>query len=141
MALSLEEQMAAVASLRPPAGIDVMQSWHPNDRNCCWQAAAVTAHGSSIGCMYLREYVDFGDVRKVDFFRSWREDPLYGSLRSGKVDKTCPSCAATSNTGGGCRSAAFAFTGRWTAPDPFCPTTNDGVDLRVLPQRLLPTDA
>ncbi len=137
MALSLDEQMAAIAALRPPPGLGVMQSWHPNDRNCCWQAAAVTAHGHSIGCMYLREYVDFGDVREVDFFRSWREDRLYGTLRAGHVDKACPSCAATSNTGGGCRSAAFAFTGRWTAPDPFCPTTNDGVDLRVLPQRLL----
>jgi radical SAM protein with 4Fe4S-binding SPASM domain len=137
MALSLDEQMAAIRALRPPPGVGVMQSWHPNDRNCCWQAAAVTAHGRSIGCMYLREYVDFGDVREVDFFDSWREDKLYASLRGGAVDKACPSCAATSNTGGGCRSAAYAFTGSWTAPDPFCPTTNDGVDLRVLPQRLL----
>jgi radical SAM protein with 4Fe4S-binding SPASM domain len=137
MALTLDEQTAAIRALKPPMGLGVMQSWHPNDRNCCWQAAAVTAHGHSIGCMYLREYVDFGDVREVDFFRTWREGKLYTSLRSGRVDKACPSCAATSNTGGGCRSAAFAFTGSWTAPDPFCPTTNDGVDLRVLPQRLL----
>ena len=73
MALSLPEQMAAIAALRPPPGLGVMQSWHPNDRNCCWQAAAITAHGHSIGCMYLREYVDFGDVREIDFFRSWTE--------------------------------------------------------------------
>jgi radical SAM protein with 4Fe4S-binding SPASM domain len=137
MALSLDEQMAAIAALRPPPGLGVMQSWHPNDRNCCWQAAAVTAHGHSIGCMYLREYVDFGDVRDVDFFRSWAGNDLYRTLRGGVVEQGCSSCTATSNTSGGCRSAAFAFTGRWTAPDPFCPTTNDGVDLRVLPQRLL----
>jgi radical SAM protein with 4Fe4S-binding SPASM domain len=137
MALSLDEQMAAIATLRPPPGLGVMQSWHPNDRNCCWQAAAVTAHGRSIGCMYLREYVDFGDVREVDFFRSWAEDGLYRSLRAGAVEQGCPSCSATSGTAGGCRSAAYAFTGSWTAPNPFCPTTNQGIDLRVLPQRLL----
>ncbi len=142
MALSLDEQMAAIGALRPPPGVGVMQSWHPNDRNCCWQAAAVTAHGRSIGCMYLREYVDFGDVRERDFFRSWQEDPLYLSLRAsgvaaGGVEAGCSDCAATSNTSGGCRSAAYAFTGRWNAADPFCPTTNHGVDLRVLPQRLL----
>ena len=137
MALSLDEQMAAIASLRPPPGLGVMQSWHPNDRNCCWQAAAVSAHGRSIGCMYLREYADFGDVREVDFFQSWSTNALYRQLRAGHVDSTCPSCASVSGTGGGCRSAAYAFTGSWTAPDPFCPATNHGVDLRVLPQRLL----
>ena len=32
LALSLDEQMAAIASLKPPAGLKLMQSWHPRDR-------------------------------------------------------------------------------------------------------------
>jgi MoaA/NifB/PqqE/SkfB family radical SAM enzyme len=36
LALSLEEQMQAIAGCRPPEGLGVMQSWHPRDRNCCW---------------------------------------------------------------------------------------------------------
>ena len=120
IALSLEEQTAAIRSLpqRPP-GLSVMQSWHPNNRNCCWQAAAVDAFGRSIGCMYLREYVDFGpvgDVRHVDI---WRHNPLYRHLRSGRVERGCADCTASQGSTGGCRAAAYAFHGRWTAPDPF----------------------
>ena len=138
LALSLEEQMVALEACRPPDGLTVMQSWHPRDRNCCWQAAAVTASGRSIGCMYLREYVDFGDIRDTEFLRSWEENALYRQLRSGQVDKSCPQCSAAAlGAGGGCRSTAYAFRGSWTAADPFCTTLNDGVDLRVLPQQLL----
>lgn len=137
LALSLDEQMAALAALRPPAGLGVMQSWHPHDRNCCWQAAAINAYGDSIGCMYLREYVNFGNVRDIPFLTSWNEDPLYRTLRAGRVERGCPECSAHSKSDGGCRSAAYAFHGRWTAPDPFCSTLNAGVDLRALPARIL----
>lgn len=137
IALSLEEQMAAIRTLDPPPGLGVMQSWHPSDKNCCWQAAAVNAFGRAIGCMYLREYVDFGSVLEVPHAAIWRHNPLYRHLRSGRVERACPDCTATQSTQGGCRAAAFAFHGRWTAPDPFCETLNDGVDLRVLPERTL----
>jgi radical SAM protein with 4Fe4S-binding SPASM domain len=136
LAMSLEEQMAALAALVPPAGLKVMQSWHPNDRNCCWQSAAIDPFGRSIGCAYLREYVDYGNVRAVPFLETWKH-PLYRQLRSGTVEKSCPSCESTQGTSGGCRSAAFAFHGRWQAPDPFCSTLNEGVDLRVLPPHLI----
>jgi len=141
LSLSLDEQMAALANLRSPPGFKVMQSWHPNDRNCCWQAAAVTASGDSVGCMYLREYVNYGNVRAIPLLEGWRTNPLYRSLREGEVKKTCTSCHEKEGTHGGCRSTAFAFHGRWDAPDPFCSHLNDGVDLRVLPQRLLSQDA
>jgi radical SAM protein with 4Fe4S-binding SPASM domain len=137
LALSIEEQQAAVTNLRPPNGFKVMQSWHPNDRNCCWQAAAVNAFGDSVGCMYLREYVNFGNIRTKPLLDTWHNDPLYQTLRAGKVEKSCPSCHENDGTHGGCRSTAFAFHGRWDAPDPFCSHLNEGVDLRVLPQRLL----
>jgi radical SAM protein with 4Fe4S-binding SPASM domain len=132
LSLSLDEMMAAIAVLRPPPGLRLMQSWHPNDANCCWQMAAVNAYGHSIGCMYLREYVDYGDVTVMPFLETW-EDPLYRHLRAGKVEKSCGGCASTQHTHGGCRSTAFAFHGRWDAPDPFDAGLNDGVDLRVLP--------
>lgn len=136
LALSLEEQTLALASLQPPAGLKVMQSWHPNDRNCCWQSACISARGDSIGCAYLREFVNFGNVRHQRLVDTWRENPLYRQLRSGDVETHCESCSQSEGTRGGCRSAAYAFHGRWTAPDPFCSSLNDGVDLRVLPDWL-----
>lgn len=141
LALSLKEQDEAIASLRPPPGLGVMQSWHPNDANCCWQAAAVDPFGNSIGCMYLREYVRFGNIRSVPFLDTWRENALYKQLRAGDVDKACGQCGDQEGTRGGCRSTAYAFTGRWTAPDPFCTELNEGIDIRVLPKRLLPHSA
>jgi radical SAM protein with 4Fe4S-binding SPASM domain len=141
LAMSLQEQMAALAPLSAPNGLKIMQSWHPKDRNCCWQTATVSPFGDSIGCPYLREYVNYGNIRDTPFLDSWRHNPLYRKLRSGEVEKTCPECSSGDGSRGGCRSAAYAFHGRWEAPDPFCPTMNDGVDLRVLPTRLLPKEA
>ncbi|MDW8444289.1 MAG: radical SAM protein [Acetobacteraceae bacterium] len=56
LALGLPEQRAALASLiaAMPEGIRLMQSWHPNDSNCCWQNAAIDPYGHAIGCPYLR---------------------------------------------------------------------------------------
>jgi radical SAM protein with 4Fe4S-binding SPASM domain len=136
LALSAEEQDAAIAQLEPPPGLGVMQSWHPKDKNCCWQAAAVSPFGDSIGCMYLREYVNHGNIRDMPFLATW-DAPLYRELREGEVTASCKGCEVRSHTRGGCRSTAYAFHGRWDAPDPFCATLNDGVDLRVLPPRLL----
>jgi radical SAM protein with 4Fe4S-binding SPASM domain len=135
-ALSLAEQMRALASLVLPSGLQVMQSWHPNDHNCCWQAAAINAFGRAIGCMYLREYVDYGDATVRPYDEIWRDNPLYRALRSGNVEETCDDCSKTQGSHGGCRSAAYAWHGRWTAPDPFDITLNHGVDLtRLPPQR------
>jgi len=131
-ALSLEEMMAALRALRPPAGMHVMQSWHPNDANCCWQMAAVNAWGDSIGCAYLREFVSYGSVLEQPLAATW-DHPLYRRLRAGEVTRSCGSCSATQGSHGGCRSTAFAFHGRWDAPDPFDEGINHGVDLRVLP--------
>lgn len=137
LALSLEEQTAALASVRLPDGVGLMQSWHPNNANCCWQASAVNAFGDSIGCTYLREYVNFGNIRERPFLDTWRKDPLYRTLRSGQVEHSCPSCHGHEGTFGGCRSTAYAFHGRWSAPDPFCSHLNKGVNLRVLPEWVL----
>lgn len=136
LALSMDEMAAAIDGLRPPPGIKLMQSWHPNDGNCCWQMAAVTPFGRSIGCSYLREFVDYGDVREQGILPTW-DDPLYRELRAGAVEKSCGTCSTTQGSHGGCRSTAYAFHRRWSAPDPFDVTLNDGVDLRVLPEWLL----
>ena len=137
IALSLEEQTAAIEQLAPPPGLGIMQSWHPRNSNCCWQAAAINAFGRAIGCMYLREYVDFGDALAASYLDIWSQNPLYRKLRSGKVDRSCAGCFADEGTHGGCRSTAYAFTGRWEAADPFDTELNEGTDLRVLPERLL----
>jgi radical SAM protein with 4Fe4S-binding SPASM domain len=135
-ALTLEEMHAALEALRLPPGMRLMQSWHPNNGNCCWQTAAIDAFGNSIGCAYLREYVNFGNLREVGFLDTWAH-PLHRQLRSGAVTESCGDCSATQGSHGGCRSTAFAFHGRWDAPDPFDRGTNHGVDLRVLPDRPL----
>lgn len=135
LSLSLEEMTAAIAGLRVPDGIRLMQSWHPNDANCCWQMAAANAYGVSIGCTYLREFVNYGSLRSASLQETWQH-PLYRELRAGAVEKSCGSCTASQGSHGGCRSTAYAFHGRWDAPDPFDAPLNGGIDLRVLPERL-----
>ena len=132
LSLSLAEQMEVLARLRVPPGLRIMQSWHPNDHNCCWQMAAVNAFGDSIGCAYLREYVNYGSLLETGLLETWNH-PLCRELRAGAVDKACSSCSASQGSHGGCRSTAYAFHGRFDAPDPFDVTLNDDVDLRVLP--------
>lgn len=132
-ALSLPEMMRALRTLKKPRGLRIMQSWHPNDANCCWQMAAVNAWGDSIGCAYLREFVNYGNVRERPLLATW-DDPLYRRLRAGAVSRSCESCSASQGSHGGCRSTAFAFHGRWDAPDPFDEGINDGIDLRILPE-------
>lgn len=137
LSMPVEEQDRVIAALKAPDGLGIMQSWHPRDRNCCWQAAAVTSTGNSVGCMYLREYVNYGNIRDTTLLDTWHGHPLYRYLRLGVVDKTCPSCREDDGSHGGCRSTAYAYTGRWEAPDPFCSHLNEGVDLRVLPDLAL----
>jgi len=136
LSLTLDEMMTALNGLKVPPGIQLMQSWHPKDGNCCWQNAAVTPTGASVGCPYLREYVDYGNITDMTFLETWNH-PLYGQLRGCEVEQNCPDCSATQGSHGGCRSTAFAFHGRFTAPDPYCVHNNEGVDLRALPEWLL----
>jgi radical SAM protein with 4Fe4S-binding SPASM domain len=140
LSLSLPEMMAAIRGLHVPDGIRLMQSWHPNDANCCWQMAAANAYGDSIGCTYLREYVNYGNLATTPLLETW-DDPLYRTLRAGEVTQSCGQCSKTQGSHGGCRSTAFAFHGRWDAPDPFDEPLNGGIDLRILPEHLraLPT--
>jgi radical SAM protein with 4Fe4S-binding SPASM domain len=132
LALALEEQMAAVKNLKAPDGVLLLESWHPHDGNCCWENAGVDARGRSIGCPYLRDFVDYGNVRTQRLVETW-DHPLYQQLRSQDVHNGCATCHRMDGTKGGCRSTAYAFTGDWAAADPFCPETNEGIDLRVLP--------
>ncbi len=136
LSLSAEQMMSALNGLRVPRTVQLMQSWHPRDGNCCWQNAAVSPAGRSIGCPYLREYVDFGNITEMPFLETWAH-PLYQQLRSSDVEETCSECSATQGTLGGCRSTAYAFHGRFTASDPYCFHNNQGVDLHDLPQWLL----
>lgn len=132
LGIPLERQMAALDALRTPDGLEVMQSWHPHDSNCCWENAGVTSEGISIGCPYLREYVNYGDIRDTPFMATW-DHPLYRHLRTVEVEGACPDCEGNEHTRGGCRSAAYAYTGRWDAPDPFCTRSNNTIDLTTLP--------
>jgi radical SAM protein with 4Fe4S-binding SPASM domain len=119
----------------PPPGLDLMHSWHPRDKNCCWENSAVMVDGRSVGCPYLREFVDYGNLRELSFAATW-SDPLHRRLRAGPAGSGyCGACEDHEGTRGGCRATAFAFTGDWDAQDPFCAAANAGLDLRVLPLR------
>ena len=133
LSLSLDEMMNAIEAVDLPSGLELMQSWHPNNGNCCYQMSAVNAYGDSIGCPYLRDFVNYGNVREMSFMETW-EHPLWRKLRAGKVADGCASCHSTQASIGGCRSTAYAFTGSWDAADPYCENTNKGVDLRALPK-------
>ncbi|MEU0037575.1 radical SAM protein [Streptomyces sp. NPDC006333] len=137
MAMSLPDQMAALDRIEVPESVYLMRSWHPRDANCCWQASGVDSTGRSVGCSYLRDFTDFGNVREVSFLSTWQH-PHYRQLRSRNVESHCEECESTQGSRGGCRSTAYAFTGDWNAPDPFCTTTNRGVNVEILPTRLLP---
>ncbi len=134
LALSLAAQHAALEALfaAMPKGLRLMHSWHPNDANCCWQNAAIDPYGHAIGCPYLREFVDYGDLARMRWEETWAH-PLYRRLRAGNVPVHCADCAASQLTAGGCRATAYAFHRRWDAPDPYCERMNEGVDLCVLP--------
>lgn len=136
LALPLDSMMQALECLEMPSDMTLMQSWHPNDGNCCWQMAAVNAYGDSIGCTYLRDFVHYGNIRTSSLVETW-DHPLYRELRSGRVERSCSSCSHSQGSHGGCRSTAFAFYGRWSAPDPFDVGINEGVDLRELPDWML----
>ena len=137
IALPLAAQMRIIEALRPPGGVTLMQSWHPHNHNCCWQTAAVVADGKITGCPYLREYVSHGNLRDVTLLEAWQTAPLWQELRAGAVEESCADCSAVEGSRGGCRATAYAWHGRWTAPDPFDATLNGGVDVSILPDRLL----
>jgi radical SAM protein with 4Fe4S-binding SPASM domain len=132
LALSLPEMTDALARLSAPPAVRIMQSWHPRNANCCWQMSAINAFGDSIGCAYLREYVNFGNVVQQPFLETWNHARAK-ELRSGRVERSCRQCSASQGSHGGCRSTAYAFHGRFDAPDPFDLELNNGIDLRVLP--------
>jgi radical SAM protein with 4Fe4S-binding SPASM domain len=83
--------------------------------------------------MYLRDYVNFGDATVTPYNEIFQNNPLYRELRAGNVEQSCDECSSTQHSHGGCRSSAFAWHGRWTAPDPFDVILNNGVDLTQLP--------
>lgn len=139
-ALSMDEMTEVIEFCRrrlsrklPPF---INHSWHPQNGNTCWQMAAVNARGDSIGCSYLREFVNFGNIKQKSLTDTWH-DPLYRRLRSGAVRDHCAHCEQEHGTRGGCRATAYAFHGDWDAADPFCRVSNGGVDLRVLPEWML----
>ncbi|MFF5025563.1 radical SAM protein [Streptomyces collinus] len=137
LSVPLPRQMAALAAIEVPEGVQLMQSWHPNDPNCCWQMAAVDAYGNSIGCPYLRDFANYGNIRKTSFMETWR-NPVYKKVRAASAVDACPECAANDrNRSGGCRSTAYAFGGAWDAPDPYCTHMNKGTDLTRLPDRIV----
>lgn len=133
LACSRSEMGEAIGSLRVPRGLRLLHSWHPRNGNCCWESSAITAAGISIGCPYLREFVNFGDLRRRRLLETW-DHPLYRELRAGaRAGSHCRDCADREGTHGGCRATAYAFTGDWHAADPFCPESK--LDLREIHDR------
>ena len=126
LALSIEEMMEAIRAIKVPEGLGLMQSWHPNDGNCCYQLSAVNAVGDSIGCSYLREFVNYGNVRDMPFMETWNHCAVAAgsgpaTSRADLLDMPIDPRIAQSVLS---IRPIFAFTGEWDAEDPFCETTN-----------------
>jgi radical SAM protein with 4Fe4S-binding SPASM domain len=140
LCLSVAECMKAFEGLEVPEGLTyspITQSWHPNDANCCYQMACINWFGRSIGCAYLREYVDYGNVLESSLDEIWNH-PQWKRIREGKVRAgACGGCGDATLSRGGCRSTAYAFTGDWEGLDPFCVNHITEVDVRELPEWLL----
>ncbi len=136
LAPTLPEIMTAVDSVVVPDGVRFMEGFHPYDSNCCFENAGVTSTGRSIGCPYLRDLVDFGNVRDRTLLDTW-QDAHYTEIRTAEVEGACDDCAGTQvGSPGGCRSAAFMFKGSWDASDPFCVNMSEGVDVSKPPTYL-----
>jgi radical SAM protein with 4Fe4S-binding SPASM domain len=141
LAINPLEAAEALSQVKVPPGVTfapLTQSWHPNNANCCYQNASVNYKGDSIGCVYLREFVNFGDLRSTPLLETWRH-PLYRKLRSGQVEQSCGDCEDSTLTRGGCRSTAYAFHRSWEALDPYC-SPDQSIDVRQLPAWLTKTE-
>ena len=72
-------------------------------------------------CGYLQ--IPCGNVRKEGFAESWKNSPVFRKLRDpGQYKGKCGRCEYI-RVCGGCRARAYAASGDYMSPEPYCPYT------------------
>jgi radical SAM protein with 4Fe4S-binding SPASM domain len=62
-----------------------------------------------------------GNIRKDSLLDCFNHSPVCEMLRRPEAHGLCRGCPSLGRCGGGCRAAAFAFTGRLNGQDKSCP--------------------
>jgi AdoMet-dependent heme synthase len=81
----------------------------------------ISRSGDVFPCGYLPLLV--GNIRKQKFTDIWENSPLFMALRKRDLKGKCSDCSFV-NTCGGCRARAYANSGDFLGPDPFCNLVN-----------------
>ena len=110
----------------PPAGHHTGHpSGHPNDMNAmtkgCLAGTGVcflSHEGEVFPCGYLPAIA--GDLRKEKFADIWANAKVFNDLRDTNNLKGKCGCCEFRNVCMGCRARAFAATGDYLDPEPFC---------------------
>ncbi|HUB02170.1 MAG TPA: radical SAM protein [Terriglobales bacterium] len=117
--ISLKPQM-------PPAGHHTGHpSGHPNDMNAMTKGCLagtgvcfISQDGEVFPCGYLPAIA--GDLRKEKFADIWANAKVFNDLRDTNNLKGKCGCCEFRNVCMGCRARAFAATGDYLDPEPFC---------------------
>jgi len=131
-------------SLRPqghPAGHHTGHpSGHPNDMNAmtkgCLAGTGVcflSHEGEVFPCGYLPAIA--GDLRKEKFADIWANAKVFNDLRDTNNLKGKCGCCEFRNVCMGCRARAFAATGDYLDPEPFCVYEPKSAALRAKVER------
>jgi len=110
----------------PPAGHHTGHpSGHPNDMNAMTKGCLagtgvcfISQDGEVFPCGYLPAIA--GDLRKEKFADIWANAKVFNDLRDTNNLKGKCGCCEFRNVCMGCRARAFAATGDYLDPEPFC---------------------
>jgi len=110
----------------PPAGHHTGHpSGHPNDMNAMTKGCLagtgvcfISHEGEVFPCGYLPAIA--GDLRKQRFAEIWNDAKVFNDLRDTDNLKGKCGCCEFRNICMGCRARAFAATGDYLDPEPFC---------------------
>ena len=108
-----------------PVGGPGHPSGHPNDMNAMTKGCLagtgvcfISHEGEVFPCGYLPAIA--GDLRKQPFAAIWNDAKVFNDLRDTDNLKGKCGCCEFRNICMGCRARAFAATGDYLDPEPFC---------------------
>lgn len=98
---------------------------------CGVQYCRITPEGKLTPCPYMP--VVAGDLRAEAFADAWRDSPVFGEIRAGRLNGKCGRCEYRLICGG-CRARAFAESGDYLGSDDSCAYEPTGEAEPVLPR-------
>jgi radical SAM protein with 4Fe4S-binding SPASM domain len=98
---------------------------------CGIQYCRITPEGKLTPCPYMP--VVAGDLRGEAFADVWRDSPVFGEIRAGRLEGKCGRCEYRLICGG-CRARAFAESGDYLGSDDSCAYEPTGDVEPILPR-------